>query len=197
MLPALDSVTKVLKKLPGLGYRSAERLALHLLVERPEELNEVVAVLQEASGKVQKCERCGSIAEEELCSICKDPARDHKTVNIVEHVLDVFAMERSGAYKGVYHVLGGKLSPMKGIGPELLNLKILQDRIKRGEIEEIILSISNDIEGEATCHYLQDQVIGEVKIPVKRIGFGLPSGGSLLYADPATLQSALEGRRDY
>jgi recombination protein RecR len=194
--PAFERLQKHLKQLPGLGYRSSERIALHLLVERPERLPALVAALQEAAGAVRRCSRCGNLAEGDLCAICADERRPVDRVCVVEQVPDLVAIERSGAHRGTYHVLHGKLSPIQGIGPEHLNLAPLVARLEGGAIKELILALSNDVEGEATCHYLVERVpAGKVK--VTRIGFGLPSGGGVLYADSVTLKSALEGRRDY
>ena len=196
MTPAFEKLQKHLKQLPGLGYRSAERIALNLLVERPERLPALVTALQEAAAAVRRCARCGNLAEGELCAICADGKRPAGVVCVVEQVPDVVAIERSGAFRGTYHVLHGKLSPMQGVDPEHLNLAQLLARIEAGEISELILALSNDVEGEATCHYLVSRIpAGKVK--VTRIGFGLPSGGGVLYADSVTLKSALEGRRDY
>ena len=196
MTPAFEKLQKHLKQLPGVGYRSAERIALHLLVERPERLPALVDALQSAAAAVRRCDRCGNLAEGERCAICADERRPSEVVCVVEHVPDLVAIERSGAFRGTYHVLHGKLSPIQGVGPEHLNLASLVARIEAGEIHELILALSNDVEGEATCHYLVDRVpAGQVK--VTRIGFGLPSGGGVLYADSVTLKSALDGRRSY
>lgn len=198
MTPAFEKLQKHLKQLPGLGYRSAERIALHLLVEKPARLPALVAALQEAAAAVKRCAVCGNLAEDSLCAICADERRPAGVVCVVEHVPDLVAIERSGAYRGRYHVLHGKLSPIHGVGPEDLNLAALQGRIESGEVRELILAMSNDVEGEATCHYLSEQVAGGGRtIKITRIGFGLPSGGGVLYADSVTLKSALDGRRDY
>ena len=196
MTPAFEKLQKHLKQLPGLGYRSAERIALNLLVERPERLPALVTALQEAAAAVRRCARCGNLAEGELCAICADEKRPAGVVCVVEQVPDVVAIERSGAFRGTYHVLHGKLSPIQGVGPEHLNLARLVARIEAGEISELILALSNDVEGEATCHFLVEHV-PTAKVKVTRIGFGLPSGGGVLYADSVTLKSALEARRNY
>ena len=196
MTPAFDNLQKQLKQLPGLGHRSAERIALNLVVERPERLAALLTALQEAAASVKRCPRCGNLAEGGLCGICADPKRLPGVVCVVEQVPDLVAIERSGAFRGTYHVLHGKLSPIAGVGPEHLNLQALFSRIEAGEITELILALANDVEGEATCHYLGERVPpGKVKI--SRIGFGLPSGGGVTYADSVTLKSALEGRRNY
>ena len=199
MTPAFEKLQKHLKQLPGLGYRSSERIALHLLVEKPAQLPALVAALEEAARAVRRCVRCGNLAEGEggQCAICADERRDRSVVCVVEHVPDLVALERSGAYRGSYHVLHGKLSPIHGVGPDDLNLAALRVRVEADEIDELILALSNDVEGEATCHFLTEHLTAGRKLKVTRIGFGLPSGGGVLYADSVTLKSALEGRRNY
>ena len=197
MTPAFEKLQKHLKQLPGLGYRSSERIALHLLVEKPAQLPALVAALEEAAQAVRRCQRCGNLAESEHCAICADERRDRSVVCVVEHVPDLVAIERSGAYRGSYHVLHGKLSPIQGVGPDELNVAALHARLDSGEVGELILALSNDVEGEATCHYLTQHLPAERGIKVTRIGFGLPSGGGVLYADSVTLKSALDGRRAY
>ncbi len=197
MTPAFEKLQKQLKQLPGVGYRSAERMALHLLVEKPARLQSLVAAMQDAASSVHRCSRCGNLAEDEHCAICADERRDHSQVCVVEQVPDLVALERSAAYRGGYHVLHGKLSPIHGVGPDDLNFASLISRLEKGEIKELILALSNDVEGEATCHYLTEQLPTGQKISISRIGFGLPSGGGVLYADSVTLKSALDGRRDY
>lgn len=216
MTPAFDHLQQALKRLPGVGYRSAERMALHLLVEKPERLPALVEALQAAARAVRRCERCGNLAEGGLCAVCADERRDHGVVCVVEHVPDLVAMERSGAYRGVYHVLHGRLSPINGVGPDDIHWPALRERLESGVVRELILALGNDVEGEATCHFItrhlpgaeadSSGVAGEdggrgnaggEAIQVSRIGFGLPSGGGVLYADAVTLRSALEGRREY
>jgi recombination protein RecR len=153
--------------------------------------------LDEASSAIRPCPQCGHICEGELCVVCSDPRRDAAQLCFVEQVPDLAAIERSGAYRGRYHVLHGKLSPLHGIGPEDLNLAKLEARFDAGEVEEIILALSNDIEGEATCHYLQETYFAGRGLKISRIGFGLPSGGGIVFADATTLKSALEGRRQF
>lgn len=197
MTPAFEKLQQHLKQLPGLGFRSSERIALHLLVEKPGRLPELVRALEEAAGSVRRCTRCGNLAEAELCAICADEKRDRGSICVVEHVPDLVAIERSGAFRGTYHVLHGKLSPIHGVGPEDLNLTALQARIESGEVQELILALPNDVEGEATCHYITEHLPPGREVKATRIGFGLPSGGGVLYADAVTLKSALEGRRGY
>lgn len=197
MTSAFERLQQSLKRLPGLGFRSAERLALHLLVEKPEAGTELIGVLQEAVESVHACPVCGNLCEGEQCEICTDKSRNPDLLCIVETVPDLRSMERAGAYRGRYHVLQGKLSPIHGIGPEHLNIESLKDRLGSNGYKEVILALSNDIEGEATCHYLQEEVFGPLEIEVSRIGFGLPSGGGIPYADATTLRSALDSRRSY
>lgn len=197
MKAAFEKLQQQLKQLPGIGYRSSERIALHLLVEKPARLPLLVAALEEAARTVRRCDCCGNLAESPLCAICANEKRDRASVCVVEHVPDLVAIERSGAFRGTYHVLHGKLSPIHGIGPGDLNFASLHDRIGSGAVTELILALPNDVEGEATCHYLTEHLPPEHAIRVTRIGFGLPSGGGVLYADSVTLKSALEGRRAY
>jgi recombination protein RecR len=196
MTPALEQLQKALKQLPGIGYRSAERIALHLLVEKPARLPELVTALESAAKSVRRCTTCGNLAEEDQCAVCADERRRTGQVCVVENVQDLAALERSGAYRGRYHVLHGKLSPIRGVAPEDLNLAALAARVAAGEVTELILALSNDVEGEATCHYLTER-LPPAGVKVTRIGFGLPSGGGVLYADAVKLKSALDGRRNY
>ncbi len=201
MSDSFDRVRQLLRRLPGLGQRSAERIALHLLVEQPESCAALVDALRDAALHVGRCEVCGNVCETGpdktggICRICADASRDHALVCVVEQVPDLLAMEKAAAFRGVYHVLHGKLSPLRGIGPEALNMAALRARILSGSVLELILALSNDIEGEASCHYIQDQIAAGVELKVSRIGFGIPSGGGIGYADPVTLRSALDGRR--
>ncbi len=194
MTPSFEALQKQLKKLPGIGYRSSERMAIHLLLEKPESCQALINALEGARKNVSSCQCCGNICESELCSICENGRRlETGQVCVVEHVSDLLSLEKSGAYGGAYHVLHGKLSPINGVGPEDLNIESLLKRAEQGNVEELILALPNDIEGEATCHYLID-LLEPFSINVSRIGFGLPSGGSVIYADAVTLRSALEAR---
>ena len=166
-------------------------------MEKPARLPELVAALEAAAKAVRRCDRCGNLAEGELCAICANERREPGIVCVVEHVPDLVAIERSGAFRGLYHVLHGKLSPIHGVGPDDLNLAALRTRIESGEVSELILALPNDVEGEATCHYITEHLPSGREVKVTRIGFGLPSGGGVLYADSVTLKSALEGRRGY
>ena len=197
MTPAFEALQQELKRLPGVGYRSSERMAIYLLLEKPEMAKRLSDALLSASERVQRCAICGNISEEELCSICQDPRRlESPTLCVVEHVSDLVAVEKSSAFRGRYHVLHGKLSPINGIGPESLNVASLPNRIEKEGVKEVILALPNDVEGEATCHFLTDAVKG-FDVEVSRIGFGLPSGASVLYADSVTLKNALDARKRF
>ena len=186
---------QALKRLPGLGYRSAEKVALHLIVENPGAGSSLVDCLQDAAANLGACESCGNLAEGGTCAICLSEEREGEQVCVVEGVTDLFAMERAGVFRGVYHVLHGKLAPVRGVGPDNLNLLSLKKRLDEGKIKEIILALGNDMEGEATCHYLHQEIFARHDLEVSRIGFGLPSGGGVTYADDVTLRSAFEGRK--
>ena len=197
MTTAFEKLQKALRKLPGVGYRSSERIALHLLIGKPEQLPALVEALGEASSSIHRCSRCGNLAEETLCDVCSDTRRDHRSVCVVENVPDLAAIERSGSWRSGYHVLHGKLSPQNGVGPDDLNISSLVARVESGEVDEIVLALSNDVEGEATCHFIQEHVPPGRGVRVTRIGFGIPSGGGVLYADSVTLKSALDSRREF
>jgi len=194
---AFEKLQQALRKLPGVGYRSSERIALHLLVAKPEQLSALVDALGEASRSIHRCSRCGNLSEGPLCAVCSDTKRDQRSVCVVESVPDLVAIERSGSWRAGYHVLHGKLSPLHGVGPEDLNISSLVTRIDSGEVGEIVLALPNDVEGEATCHYIREHLPPGRDARVTRIGFGIPSGGGVLYADSVTLRNALEGRRAF
>jgi recombination protein RecR len=194
---AFENLQQALRKLPGIGYRSSERIALHLLIGRPDQIKTLVGALEEASRSIRRCSRCGNLSEEDLCAICSNPKRDHRTVCVVEGVPDLVAIERSGSWRGSYHVLHGKLSPLHGVGPDDLNLASLRTRIDSREVDELVLALPNDVEGEATCHYLQGILPKDREVRVTRIGFGIPSGGGVTYADSVTLRNSLESRREF
>ena len=198
MSESLKRVQELLKKLPGLGYRSAERIALHLLVEKPERLRPLITALEDAANSLHRCPVTGNITEAEHCAIYENPARRRDWVCVVETVPDLMAFERAGVFQGTYHVLHGKLSPLHGVGPEDLNLESLKSRVLKDNVNEIILALTNDVEGESTCHYIQDTLLGDTEgLEMTRIGFGLPSGGGVTFADSATLRSAIDARRRF
>ena len=195
MTPVFEQLVQALKALPGLGYRSAEKIALHILVEKPQKTASLVDLLKSASEKLGACSTCGNLTEEKQCKICLSNERNDESLCVVEGVTDLHAMEQAGVFRGKYHVLHGKLSPIRGIGPEQLNLQTLRSRIDEGSVEEVILALGNDMEGEATCYYIMQEILEGRSLRVSRIGFGLPSGGGLTYADETTLRSAMEGRQ--
>lgn len=192
-----------LSKLPGIGPKSASRLVFYLLARpktRTQDLGQAISNLKD---NLKKCERCFNISENELCPICEDESRNKNKILVVETALDVIALEKSKEFKGVYHILGGVIKPIEGIGPDELHLKELLDRIKdNDELEEIILATNPNLEGEATAMYLAKKIsdLGEKlgrRVLVTRIARGLPVGADLEYADEVTLSRALEGRREY
>ena len=195
MTPVFEQLVQALKALPGLGYRSAEKIALHILVEKPQKTASLVDLLTSAFEKLGACSTCGNLTEEKQCKICLSNERNDESLCVVEGVTDLHAMEQAGVFRGKYHVLHGKLSPIRGIGPEQLNLQTLRSRIDEGSVEEVILALGNDMEGEATCYYIMQEILEGRSLRVSRIGFGLPSGGGLTYADETTLRSAMEGRQ--
>ena len=195
MTPVFEQLVQALKALPGLGYRSAEKIALHILVEKPQKTASLVDLLTSASEKLGACSTCGNLTEEKQCKICLSNERNDESLCVVQGVTDLHAMEQAGVFRGKYHVLHGKLSPIRGIGPEQLNLQTLRSRIDEGSVEEVILALGNDMEGEATCYYIMQEILEGRSLRVSRIGFGLPSGGGLTYADETTLRSAMEGRQ--
>ena len=190
-----ERLVQSLKALPGLGYRSAEKIALHLLVEKPDRAKELIERISIAKETLGACRICGNLTDQEVCKICASDERESERLCVVESVTDLFAMEKAGVFHGKYHILMGKLSPVKGVGPEQLNISSLRQRITGGKIEEVILALSNDMEGEATCYYLKNEVFLNENLKVTRIGFGLPSGGGITYADQNTLENALQSRK--
>ena len=195
MLFRSERLFQSLKALPGLGYRSAEKIALHLLVEKPDRAKELIERISMAKETLGACRICGNLTDQEICEICASDERESERLCVVESVTDLFAMEKAGVFHGKYHILMGKLSPVKGVGPDQLNISNLSERITDGKIEEVILALSNDMEGEATCNYLKNEVFLSENLKVTRIGFGLPSGGGVTYADQNTLENALQSRK--
>jgi recombination protein RecR len=188
------------EKLPGIGPKTASRLAFYLLHVPQKQLDEFGQNLANLKKQTVFCSRCFNVAETDPCPICSDPARDKKTLCVVETPLDVLALEKTGSYKGLYHVLHGAISPLNNIGPEEIKIKELIQRIRNSQfaIEELILATNPDMEGEATAMFIQQQVrIASCGLRVTRLGIGLPTGGDLEYADDNTLKKALEGRRNY
>jgi len=188
----LDTLIRLLAKLPGLGPRSARRAALHLMKRRESLLEPLAAALAQAAEVIRTCSVCGNLDTLEPCAICRDPERDAATICVVEDVSDLWALERTGAFRGRYQVLGGTLSALDGIGPDDLNIERLLARIKPGM--EMILALNATVEGQTTAHYLADRVAGR-DVQISRLAQGVPIGGELDYLDDGTLTAALKARR--
>ncbi len=183
-----------LGKLPGIGPKSAQRIAFHLVQSERVDVNRLVDVLRIVKEKVRFCSQCFNVAEEEECKICRDPRRDNASICVVEESKDVVAIERTREFRGKYHVLGGAISPIDGIGPEQLRVRELLSRLSDSNIKEIIIATDPNLEGEATATYLA-RTIKPLGIKISRLASGLPVGGDLEYADEVTLGRAFEGRR--
>ncbi|CAA9336368.1 MAG: RecR [uncultured Nocardioidaceae bacterium] len=183
-----------LGRLPGVGPKSAQRIAFHLLQADPTDVRRLAEVLVEVKDKVRFCTVCGGVAEQETCRICRDPRRDTALVCVVEESKDVVAIERTREFRGRYHVLGGAISPIEGIGPDQLRIKELMTRLADGTVTEVIIATDPNLEGEATATYLS-RFMADLGIRVTRLASGLPVGGDLEYADEVTLGRAFEGRR--
>ena len=183
-----------LGRLPGVGPKSAQRIAFYLLQADEDQAKRLAEVLTEVKERVRFCEQCGNVAEAELCNICRDPRRSKASICVVEESKDVQAIERTREFKGLYHVLGGAISPIEGIGPDNLRIKELVARLADPEIKEIIIATDPNLEGEATATYLT-RMLSPMGITISRLASGLPVGGDLEYADEITLGRAFEGRR--
>jgi recombination protein RecR len=193
-MSAIDDLATELAKLPGIGRKTALRLTYHLLKQPPEQSKRLAVVLGELSDRVRRCSTCLNLTESDPCAICKDPRRDQSVVCVVEEASDIGAIERTGEFRGLYHVLGGRLSPLDGIGPEDLNLRQLMDRLQGGEVREVIVATNPSLEGEATALFVQRQLAVH-DVAVTRIARGIPVGGDLEYADGVTIAQALSARR--
>ena len=183
-----------LGRLPGVGPKSAQRIAFHLLAADPVDVRRLVHVLTEVKDKVRFCKTCGNVAEQEECRICRDPRRDRSIICVVEESKDVVAIEKTREFRGRYHVLGGAISPIEGIGPDDLRVRELMTRLADDEVTELILATDPNLEGEATATYLA-RLVKPMDLRVTRLASGLPVGGDLEYADEVTLGRAFEGRR--
>jgi recombination protein RecR len=190
--PALINLIRELGRLPGVGPKSAQRLAFYLFNQPKEEVQALAQSLLEAQTYLRQCKICFNVTDQEICSVCSDPNRNQKQICVIEEPSDLLAIERSGEYDGLYHVLGGSLSPMNGIGPDQLTIKPLLGRLE--PIEEVILATATTVEGEATAMYLA-KLLGDVGTKTSRIAYGLPVGGNLEYADEVTLGRAIANRR--
>jgi recombination protein RecR len=191
--PEIERLIQLLAKVPGLGPRSARRAALHLIKKKEQLLAPLASAMGEAVEKVRVCSNCGNVDTADPCMICTDPRRDQSTIIVVEDVSDLWAMERATGLNALYHVLGGTLSPLDGIGPDQLTIRQLVDRIAAGEVKEVILAVNATVEGQTTAHYLTDQ-LAEFGVKVTRLAHGVPVGGELDYLDEGTLAAALKSR---
>ena len=192
--PSVDNLVAQLTRLPGIGSRTAQRLAFHVLSTPKDEALALATAIEEVKERVRFCGECGNLTEEELCAICVDPRRDRTVVCVVEQPVDVISLERTHEYRGLYHVLGGSLSPLDGVEPEHLRIDELLQRVAQGEIREVVLATNPNMTGEATAAYLADRL--RDRATVTRLASGLPVGGDLEYADEVTLGRALAGRRE-
>lgn len=193
----VERLIAALKRLPGIGPKQAERLTIYLLRAPRTEVEGLVEALREAKETVRRCARCGDFTDRELCRICADPGRDQSLICVVEEPQDVAALDRTRAFRGLYHVLHGSLSPLDGIGPEKIRARELVERVRasNGAVKEVVIATDPDTEGEATALYLGQQLKG-LPVRVTRIAHGVPLGGDLDYLDERTLSHALSGRRD-
>ncbi len=192
----LTELIQRLSRLPGIGPRSAERIALYLLKAPADQVQALSQAIADLKSSITYCRQCFNLSESQLCSICKDETRNKKIICVVEEPRDVSALEKAGRFKGLYHVIMGAISPLDNIGPDDLKIPHLMSRLKKNNIEEVILATDFDPEGEATAYYLAGQ-IAPLGLRVSRIATGIPVGSHLEYADQATLGRALEGRREF
>ena len=197
-MPLPDSITALiaaLNRLPGVGPRSAERIGLHLVQTDPAIVKQLADIMVMARQKILFCEICGSLTELSPCSTCTDSKRDASLVCVVERAVDILSIEKSGAFRGKFHVLGGKISPLDGIEPEDLRIAELENRLQKEPIKEVVIALGTDVEGDATSSYLAKR-LARTGLKISRIAYGLPAGSGLEFADELTLSRALEGRRD-
>ncbi|HET6680578.1 MAG TPA: recombination mediator RecR [Gemmatimonadaceae bacterium] len=194
-MSAIDDLATELARLPGVGRKTALRLTYHLLRQPGEQARRLAGALVALSERVRPCNRCFNLTEGEICDLCADPRRDGTLLCAVEEASDIGAIERTGEYRGLYHVLGGRLSPLDGVGPDDLNIEALVRRVMAGEVKEVILATNPSLEGEATALYVQRQ-LSPHGVVVSRIARGLPVGGDLEYADGVTIAQALSARRE-
>jgi recombination protein RecR len=192
--PAVENLVAQLTRLPGIGTRTAQRLAFHLLRAPKDEAGALAGAIAEVKERVRFCSECGNLTEDEVCGICRDERRDRTVICVVEQPVDLFSLERTHEYRGLYHVLGGALSPIDGVEPGHLRIDELVRRVERNGVAEVVLAMNPNMTGEATAAYLADRLRGRVR--VTRLASGLPVGGDLEYADEVTLGRALSGRID-
>jgi recombination protein RecR len=192
--PSVENLVAQLQRLPGVGSRTAQRLAFHILQRPKDEVLALATALAEVKERVRFCNECGNLTEDETCAICLDTRRDHSLICVVEQPVDVVSLERTHEYRGLYHVLGGALSPLDGVEPGDLRIDELFGRVERNGVQEVVLATNPNMTGEATAAFLADRLRGRVR--VTRLASGLPVGGDLEYADEVTLGRALSGRRE-
>ena len=191
--PSVENLVTQLTKLPGIGRRTAQRLAFHILSAQPDDALELARAIEDVKARVRFCRECGNLTEDELCEVCADARRDRSVICVVEQPVDVVSVERTGEYQGLYHVLGGALSPLDGVEPSDLRIEGLLARVAANGVSEVVLATNPTMTGEATAAYLADRLRDTVR--VTRLASGLPVGGDLEYADEVTLGRALSGRR--
>ncbi|MBI0007929.1 recombination protein RecR, partial [Bartonella sp. M0193] len=191
--PEIEKLIQLLARVPGLGPRSARRAALFLIKKKEALLKPLGLAMQDAAEKIRICSVCGNVDTSDPCSVCTDPRRDQSTIIVVEDVSDLWALERAGTMQVKYHVLGGHLSPLDGIGPDDLNIASLVNRVAEGNVKEVILAVNATIEGQTTAHYLTDQ-LHPYPVKITRLAHGVPVGGELDYLDDGTLAAALRAR---
>jgi len=190
---SIQQLIKSFSKLPGVGAKTAERLAMHILRTPRKEAEKFSRSIMEVKAKIRLCSMCFALSDAEICSICSDPARTAAVLCVVEQLADMIAVEKSGAFKGLYHVLQGVLSPMDGVGPDDIRIKELISRIAKGKIKEVVIATSTNVEGEATASYIAGR-LEDYGVKLTRIASGVPMGGDLKYVDPVTLKRAMETR---
>lgn len=191
--PEIERLIQLLAKVPGLGPRSARRAALHLIKKKEQLMAPLAGAMAEAVDKVRVCSTCGNVDTVDPCTVCSDPRRDAATIIVVEDVSDLWALERAGATRGKYHVLGGVLSPLDGVGPKDLNLSRLTERVREEGVREVILAVNATVDGQTTAHYIVD-LLAALDVKVTRLAHGVPVGGELDYLDEGTLAAALRQR---
>jgi recombination protein RecR len=194
--PEIERLIQLLAKLPGLGPRSARRAALHLIRKREELLGPLANAMQVAKERILTCTACGNVDTSDPCTVCADPRRDPAMLVVVETVADLWALERAAALRARYHVLGGTLSPLDGVGPKDINLESLVSRVAEGDVREIILAVNATVDGQTTAHYITD-LLSHLDVKITRLAHGVPVGGELDYLDEGTLSAAIRQRTDF